>query len=556
MTEIAIRTNSDLDWRELDKTLYDLQNTAFPQINRRSRDSDRDANYESQLSSADRLIKISSGFRCAGRPEVAKILLEKAMQKLKPNFWQNPRAELVLCLIDLKDYPTASKTYNELIGTIPDMHWNDKLVQIADAYISQNQKNSAESVVNYLVRRLQDSKTVYERPRLLSILGSLEFRLGSYVKAEKYFREASKGTEEEQRSRSTITSPDFGAVLEREGKVNEAIREYLNAAISENSNNFTGTGPLNISLSKALKLLSQTENVPSDVLTLLSQALQRSSAEEESSLVSEQLIQVAKKQSANIPDLKTLQTVRTIFEHEKQLELAASLKVSPTKVNTAEPASTQALPQTNSAPSSTTIAAPVSKRTGATTAAIDTPTNVIDLQNDRDHIALEIQNKNFDKAADYVIVLIQDDAKNPQSQLMNHPGNRIGDLCLKAFEDAGRLDLAEKVLKAAIEIEPLRKPYDGGVLNRALLVHEYAKDHKSADALALAEVVLSQFEKYPDQIVVNKSRSCSSSLSVLFWAVESLANTKDFESAERLNQRLSDFFKRMLVQRMRYLLTF
>ncbi|MBS1954772.1 MAG: hypothetical protein JST89_11335 [Cyanobacteria bacterium SZAS-4] len=531
LAEIAIRTNSDSDWRELDKCLYDLQNTAFPRMAGRNRDSDRDASYNSQQNSADRLVKFAVGFRFSGRPKDAIVMLETAQQKLKSKspIWKQACAELALCQIELKDYQAASKTFADSIDSSADTNWNDKTIQVADAYISQNQKSSAESVVNTIVLALQNQKTIYERPRLFTIVGSLEYRLGNYAQADKYFRKATEGTEAERTRQSATASVDFGAVLEHEGKVDEATTEYLNAANAEANNHFSDTGPLNIALSKALKILIQKPNIDSETMLLLNQAVARSAPAEESSLVSNQLIQVAKNQSTNLSNLVGLQAVRAILEHEKQLDMVASLKISPQKTG-ADISSKQ-----SSKGDSTT-------KTTAEESATSAQSNVVDVQKDRDLIAAELQNKNYEKAADYVVAMLQDDAKNKQSQLMNHPGNRIADLCLKAFEDANRLDLAEKVLKKAVEIEPSRTPYAGGALNSALLADIYAKDHKSTESLASAELVLGQFEKYPDQIIVNQSRECSSSISVLMMAIESLEKAKDYDAAERLNNRLSDFF--------------
>ncbi len=163
--------------------------------------------------------------------------------------------------------------------------------------------------------------------------------------------------------------------------------------------------------------------------------------------------------------------------------------------------------------------------------------------------AEELKNNNYGKAAEYVILRLETDSKNETSRMIAHPGNRIEDLCLKAFEDANRLDLAELVLKKAVQLDKLKrgKWLGAELLNSALLADVYAKEKKVHDAQLLTEYVLNKCDAYPDQSLPNRGgRECSSTIAMLFFVVDSFAKTGQLDAAEGLNNHISAYFKKHL----------
>lgn len=523
LVELAILTNDDADFRELGKALYDLEDAAYPQRRQNGRDDGGSVGMERNWT---RLFYLSLGLRFSGRPKDAAIIAQKILSSTKENSssWTSAIFQLVLCQIEANDYKTAFKTYSTAFPSAPRIQLFDKLVMIADAFIWRKQTAFAEEILKSLVSMLNlNSVNSFDQPRMLASLGSLEYRLGHLSQAEKYFGEKSKSGQ--VGGLRNFDERDYAAVLEAQGKQQEALRAYLKASLAEKQS-LNLDGPfLYVSLPKALTLFKQEKDGDAASVSLLRQVLQTSPIEQQSMSMSEEILQIVQAQSAKLSgDPVCVEDLRNIYEHENKPELAASLSPRNTKSSSISTTSTSI--------------------------------NAGDDRAIRDQIAIETQNKNLDKVSDLVVNLLVLDSKNEQSRMMAHPGNRKADLCLATFENAGRFDLAQKVLKRAIELEKAKTaaPFlASSTLNSALLVDEYAKGKNANESMKLADVVLLQFDAHPEQIIASQSSwhggagggpDCSASLEVLLWSVQSLLATHDYDSAESMNNKLFAFFQK------------
>lgn len=480
-------------WQQLEQELLRLESIAYPGLN----DSSRRNKYELVQNNLNRVKRMALAFEFFGDPEAAYTLLTRLLNELTPNniHRESVIVEILLCQILLKDFTQADKNL-EIVCAKKDRGNFLRLIEVAVACINAGRNERARKILTEFENYAGEAKILYDKDNLYLGMASLANRLQDYAIAEKYLNDTNQG--------KTRGSRDLAYALEMQGRKNEAVQSYLESAAFEKRASFDGRTLAGFSSQeKALELMENTRELSNDTISKLCDSILRNQLDDESIWMSEQIVQFAKKQAAVLTDPAQIEKVRSLFQHEEEWKLAADLK--PSANQNAE---------TESGKYS------------------------------RDLVNVELKKKNYEKASELLILMLEEDAKRPNSQLMPHPGNRRGDLCTQAFEDAGRLDLLEKILKRGSELDQQKndKVKAANLLNSALLVDNYAKQKKDKKAFALSNTILAVYASNPDILAPAGSRDVSSNIAVLFWAVDVLIRNGQLETAEAITNKIAELY--------------
>ena len=166
-------------------------------------------------------------------------------------------------------------------------------------------------------------------------------------------------------------------------------------------------------------------------------------------------------------------------------------------------------------------------------------------------ISKSLDERNYEAAGNLICSLLSDELARKSIADMLHPGNRTSALYLNKFEEAKRLDIAEKILKHYIRVEATDKSaFSSILLNKTLLADVYAKHGQAELSLRLGEEVCRDYSWKPKAFSANSNvflprrpptlaiARCDSTVSVIFATVDALIASGDLVAARKLYNRL------------------
>ncbi len=483
----ANSAKADEKFKELEQELLRIEALNHPEMNHASRRSD----FDLAQFNINRVKTMALYFRFIDEPQTALILFEKLEKGLSSRDIRRQLIveEILLCNLQLKKFEQAN--LDSVLTENINYDKIHRLIQAATICINQDKVAQARKLMDALARYGEQNKIGIDQDNLYTSLADMETRLKNYTAAQNFRAKANKKLHAQQ------TSEFQALAFASQGETKEAIKAYLEASLSEIRR---GRSEGNIAsmemLNKALALMLNQKDIESSAISKLNEIVQRVPVDDESKQMSEQIIQIAK-----------LKSSQPLLLHEGEFEMAAKL---------GENANLNA--------------------------------DGTNHELSRARIDAELKKNHFEKAAELIISLLEQDYKHTNSRFNPHPGNRRVDLFVQEFESAGRLDLLETILKRAFELDQQQPDHAKSIrlLNAIFLVDVYAKQKKSQEALALSKNILAIYAKNAEQAFPPGSNNVNVNLEVLLGAVDSFIKYGQLDDAKQLTDNISSLYQNIV----------